>query len=103
LLYIPKGALFPDLAKQLLSTWNPPVTSWYTEQTTLGALMRKANASPLPKDRYVISIRRQFYWERDVDYGAIVARHFTGTVRHVMYKSGMPLVFRQSKMSLIGR
>jgi hypothetical protein len=97
-LYVPKGVLSQTLATQLLATWQPPVSSWYSEQTVLSALMRQANALPLPQDRYVISTRRQFYWEIDVDYKAIVARHFTGTVRHVMYGSGMPLVFRQSKM-----
>ena len=101
LLYVPKGALAADLAVQVLSTWKPPANSWFTEQTVLGVLMRRASASPLPKDRYVVSARRQFYWEKDVNYSAIVARHFTGTVRHVMYRYGMPAVLRQSKASWV--
>jgi hypothetical protein len=100
-LYVPKDALSFDLAAQILSTWQPPATSWYTEQTVLGILMRRANAAPLSRDRYVVSNRRQFYWEKDVDYKAIAARHFTGTVRHVMYRYGMPAVLRQSKVSPI--
>jgi hypothetical protein len=59
--------------------------------------MRHANAQPLPDSRYVISNRRQFYWEQDVDYKSIVARHFTGTVRHVMYRYGMPAILRGGK------
>jgi hypothetical protein len=98
-LYVPKGALSPALAAQLLTCWRPPASSWYSEQAILSALMRTANALPLPEDRYVISTRRQFYWETDVDYKTIAARHFTGTVRHVMYGSGMPTVLRQSKIS----
>jgi hypothetical protein len=96
LLYVPEGALSLDLAQELLELWSPTYLSWYTEQTFLSILMRNANAVALPSDRYVISARRQFYWEKDVDYCAIVARHFTGTVRHVMYKFGMPEILRQS-------
>jgi hypothetical protein len=59
--------------------------------------MWNANAQALPDSRYVISNRRQFYWEKDVDYTTIVARHFTGTVRHVMYRYGMPEILRQSR------
>jgi hypothetical protein len=63
----------------------------------MSILMRRANAQALPEDRYVISARRQFYWETDVDYKTIAARHFTGTVRHVMYGRGMPWVLSQSR------
>ena len=96
-LFIPKGALSIDLAAQLLAEWRPPADSWFTEQTVMSILMRRANAQALPEDRYVISARRQFYWETDVDYKTIAARHFTGTVRHVMYGRGMPWVLRQSR------
>jgi hypothetical protein len=97
LLFVPRGALNPQLAEETLSTWRPPAASWFTEQTVLNVLMRKANAISLPRERYVISTRRQFYFEDDVDYGKIVARHFTGTVRHVMYKFGMPILLDQSE------
>jgi hypothetical protein len=97
-LFIPKGALSIDLAAQLLAEWQPPVDSWFTEQTVMSILMRKANALALPDDRYVISARRQFYLETDVDYKDIVARHFTGTVRHVMYRHGITEILRQSKL-----
>ena len=60
-------------------------------------MLQDVNAEALPTSRYVISVCRQFYWERDVDYKTIAARHFTGPVRHVMYGKGMPWVLRQSR------
>jgi hypothetical protein len=100
-MYIPQDALPIHLAVAILATWRPPGTSWYAEQTVLSFIMRKAHAEALPQSRYVISNQRQFYWEKDVDYQAIAARHFTGTVRHVLYKYGMPIVLEQSKNSYI--
>ncbi|MGD0345839.1 MAG: hypothetical protein ABSA85_03730 [Terracidiphilus sp.] len=96
-LYIPHNALSIDLAEQILTQWNPVPHYYYTPQTVMSTLMRSANAQPLPEDRYVISNQRQFHWEKDVEYGAIAARHFTGTVRHVLYKYGMPLILQQSR------
>jgi hypothetical protein len=97
LLFVPRGVLSPQLAEEVLSTWRPPAVSWFTEQTVLNVLLRRASAIALPRERYVISARRQFYFEQDVDYQKIVARHFTGTVRHVMYKFGMPILLDQNK------
>jgi len=97
-LYIPSRALSVDLAERILANWEPLPLSYFSPQTVMSALMRNANARPLPGDRYVISSRRQFYWEKDVDYSAIAARHFTGTVRHVMYRYGLPALLRQSKL-----
>jgi hypothetical protein len=99
-LYIPQGVLSIRLAGQILSTWRAPGESWFAEQTVLSFMLRQLNAVPLPSNRYVISICRQFYWEQDVDYGAIVARHFTNPVRHLMYKYGMPLLLKQSRESV---
>jgi hypothetical protein len=96
-LYIPKGTLPMKKAAEILATWRPPGDSWFTEQTVLSVMLRPVIAEALPSSRYVISVCRQFYWERDVDYKTIVARHFTGTVRHVMYGTGMPWVLRQSR------
>lgn len=97
-LYLPKGILPTDMAAQFLAEWRPPGDSWFVEQTVLSVMLRSANAEALPPNRYVISARRQFYFEKDVDYGTIAARHFTGTVRHVMYKFGMPELLRQSRL-----
>lgn len=103
LLYIPRNSLAIDIAAQLLNDWRPPATSWFTEQAVISVLMRNANAQPLPPDRYVVSSCRQFYWQKDFDYHKIVARHFTGTVRHVMYNAGIPEVLRQARQSNGGR
>jgi hypothetical protein len=62
-------------------------------------LMRNAQAQPLPRDRYVIRICPQFYWKLDVDYESIAARHFTGPVRHVMYRYGMPAILEQGRLA----
>jgi hypothetical protein len=97
-LYLPNRILPMDLAAQILATWRAPGNSWYAEQTVLSVMLRNAKAEALPPSRYVISNCRQFYFEKDVDYGAIATRHFTGTVRHVMYKFGMPEVLRQSRL-----
>ena len=96
-LYIPKGALSIRLAGQILATWRAPGESWFAEQTVLSFMLRQLNAESLPSSRYVISIRRQFYWEPDIDYASIAARHFTTPVRHVMYKYGLPLLLKQSR------
>ena len=95
LMYVPRGSLSIDLAAQLLASWQVERTSWFTEQTVLSILMRKVDAQPLPHRRYVVSSCRQFYWQNDVDYQSIAARHFTGTVRHVMYRYGIPEILRQ--------
>lgn len=97
-LYVPCGALSIDLAEHILANWNPVRFVYFTPQTVMSALMQYANAQPLPHSRYVISNRRQFYWEKDVDYEAIAARHFTGTVRHVLYKYGIPMILKQSQV-----
>jgi hypothetical protein len=99
LLYVPRNSLSIDLAGHLLERWQLPPASWFKEQTVLSVLMQQAKAQPLPRDRYVVSNRRQFYFEEDVDYSAIAARHFTGTVRHVMYGTGIPEILRQARLS----
>jgi hypothetical protein len=101
LLYVPQGALSIDLAIGLLAPWRPPVQSWFSEQTVFNVLMANAKAQPLPSERYVVSVCRQFYWERDVDYETIAARHFTTPVRHVMYRKGMPTILRQGNIHAI--
>lgn len=99
LLYVPQNSLSIEIAAKLLADWHPPMRSWFTEQTVLSVLMQQANAVSLPRERYVVSNQRQFYWEADVDYSAITARHFTGPTRHVMYGRGMPIILGQGRGS----
>jgi hypothetical protein len=54
---------------------------------------------PRPRDRCVIRICRQLYWEQDVDYRKMVARHFTGTFRHVMYRFEMAAILEQGGLA----
>ncbi len=96
-LYIPQGSLSSRLAAQILTSWGARGELWFTEQTVLSVMLQRLGAKALPEGRYVISNRRQFYWEDDVDYSVITARHFTGTVRHVMYKYGLPVILQQSR------
>ena len=96
LLFISRDGLDLALAEELLSDWQPPMTSWFTEQTLNRALFGKADAVGLPTERFVLNNRRQFYWERDVDYSKIVARHFTGPVRHLYYSKGLRVLIHQA-------
>lgn len=102
LLYVPKGSLSIPLASEILADWHPPMRSWFTEQTVLSVLLRQGGGLPLSKQKYVVSNRRQFYWEEDIDYSTIMARHFTGPVRHVMYRKGMPKVLQQHEAIIQG-
>jgi hypothetical protein len=90
LLLIRQDSLDLDLACDLLEDWNGENIFWFTEQTLMAVLMHGSGSVPLPRERYVVSNQRQFYWEDDVDYSNIAARHFTGPVRHVMYSKGVP-------------
>ena len=94
-----RDSLDLDIAAQLLAARDDHA-SWFTEQTLL-ALLMPPPARPLPPERYVVSTQRQFYWEGDVDYSAIAARHFTGPTRHVMYLKGLPWLERAARQ--IGR
>ena len=99
LLLIPKGSLSLDLADQLLQGWRN-CDSWWMEQTALACLLKTAPMVALPRDRYLVSNTRQFYWQQDVeDYGQIVARHFTTTTRHLMYSKAMPRIQRESRQA----
>lgn len=98
LLYVPRGAFPLELVDQLLMNWRPAEFCYFTPQTVQSVLMQHVNAQALPHDRYVISNQRQFYFENDLDYSTIAARHFTGTVRHVMYRYGIPEILRQANI-----
>lgn len=96
LLFISQDGLNIALAEELLSDWQPPMTSWFTEQTLNRALFCKAGSVGLSPERFVLSNCRQFYWQSDVDYSQIVARHFTGPVRHLYYSKGLPVLIHQT-------
>lgn len=97
LFLIRRDSLDLDLACNLLSGWTDDRLSWFTEQTLMAILMRKGGATPLPRDRYVVSNRRQFYFEDDVNYDHIALRHFTGPTRHVLYHQALPRILAASQ------
>jgi hypothetical protein len=93
LLLLPKGGLDLAALERFLEgfdAWERLRESWFSEQTLLGMAMSLAGSTPFDQDDYVVSLDRQFVFEKDVDYAGIAARHFTGPVRHVMYLKGIP-------------
>ncbi len=94
LLYIPRNSFDPALAERLLEGRPVGAKSWFTEQTVIAFLMKAADAQPLPAEQYVVSNSRMFWWQKDIDYSVIHARHFTGTTRHLLYMKGYPLVLQ---------
>jgi len=98
LLVIPKESLSFDLAHILLDNWRSCRT-WWIEQTILACLLNTVPMVPLPEDRYVTAKSRQFYWQKDVDYRQIAARHFVSPIRHVMYLKGMAWLMRDARKS----
>lgn len=82
-------ALDSALAERILADGGAG-PSWFVETTVLAALLHAAGGAPLPRDRYAVSIRRQFIGEPDLDYSTIALRHFVTPVRHLMYSRGMP-------------
>jgi hypothetical protein len=95
LMYVPQGMLDGDLAEAVMERFTAQPAgehSWFSEQTLFAILMGRLPALALPRQTYVVSTRRQFFFERDVDYRRIKVRHFTGTVRHVMYIKGLPFL-----------
>lgn len=91
LLFVPKLTMDIPLADRLLES---PPSSWFAEQTIIALLMGKQGALPLPASSYVVSMQAQFYPERDTITGDAAARHFVTPVRHLMYRSGMPILMR---------
>ena len=75
--------------------WEQLGQSWFSEQTLVALMMSVAKGEPLKRDDYVVSLDRQFVFERDVDYRHRAVRHFTGPVRHVMYLKGRPFLIKQ--------
>ena len=95
LLYFPKNSMNIDLANELALAKIDADYSWFDEQTIFSVLMNQASAQPLSKDLYVVNTQRQFWPGKDVDYAAIVSRHFTSPVRHLMYAHGYPVLRRK--------
>jgi hypothetical protein len=100
LMHVPQGRFNADLAEAVLARLaDAPAAaqSWFSEQTLFAVLMATIPALALPQATYVVSNRRQFVGEADFDYRRIAVRHFTGTVRHVMYLKGLPFLLSRAR------
>ena len=98
LLWVPRGSLDVDLVERFLEDWEPRFSYRVAEQTLLSVLMAVNGAQGLPPEEYVVSNDGMFFWMRDeIDYGRIVARHFVGNVRHLLYRTGWPLLLEESR------
>jgi len=93
LLFIRKESLSIATAEAILNQAGD-VKSWFPDTVILSVLMALAGAQPLCSENYVVSTEGQFYFERKRHYDALILRHFTTPVRHLMYSEGMPFLFR---------
>ena len=93
--FVPRGALDSAAAEALLHGLDFRELGWFAETTVFSALMQQAGAGPLPRDRYVVSPRRQFYFEADLDYAGLAVRHFVTPVRPLLYARAMPLLWQR--------
>ena len=97
LIVLPKNSLNLTALEEFLERfagWEQLGQSWFSEQTLIALMLSAAQGEPLKRDDYVVSLDRQFVFERDVDYRRIAVRHFTGPVRHVMYLKGIPFLIK---------
>lgn len=99
LLWAEASSLSRTLARDLVQEgWDSKAPiHWFTEQTINSALFGEAGAIPLPRETYVVSNQRQFYFEKDVDYDHIICRHFSGPVRHLMYHKAYPRLLKKAR------
>ena len=92
---LPKGSLDPTLISDIAAALPFDKLNWFCETTLIAALIQAASGKPLSRERYIVSTQRQFYFEDDVEYSSIAARHFVTPVRHVMYKFAMPYLIER--------
>ena len=97
LLWLPGQSLSSSLLMNLVHQCDPRKMGYFAEQTLVAALLGDAGAQALPESRYVTSQQRQFYWDADVDYETIIARHFVWPVRHVLYRKGIPRILHAAR------
>ena len=89
LFFLPRQSIPLERAEVLIREWRPGGHSWFSEQAAMALLLNEIGGDPLPANTYVVSNARQFWWQKDVDYGAIHTRHFTGPTRHLLYSKGL--------------
>lgn len=94
LLAIPVRSWNKEHWNALLADWGPVHYHRVTEQTVISVLMTAAGSKPLPADRFVISNQGMYCWQRDLPLDGVVARHYTGNVRHRLYADAYKHLWR---------
>ncbi|MBS0659718.1 MAG: hypothetical protein JSR82_15870 [Verrucomicrobia bacterium] len=88
--FIPQGSFDEDLVERLLEGVDLAGVGWFGETVLTAVLLQALGSEPLPRERYVVSVQRQFVDETDVDYDRIALRHFVTPVRPLFYRRGLP-------------
>ncbi len=88
LMVLPRGMIDDAKLALLLDGWTLRERHRFAEQTLFGILLPTAGGTPLPSANYVVSSFGMYFWHDDIDYQGVIARHFVGTVRHLMYSTG---------------
>lgn len=97
--YLPRKTHLEITAENLLNDYDYDPSSWFLEQTLIGALHSLSNSMLLDRSSYVSNCTRQFYFEKEVDYSSIHLRHFMGPVRHLMPLHGVPFLKKRLQFS----
>jgi hypothetical protein len=95
LVFVPKGEMKGPLLEAILSDWQPSFNSHHAEQTLFSILLNPREVRPLPQERYVLSWQGVWIFEKDLDCRQIVSRHYIGPLRHRMYLTAYPFIFKQ--------
>lgn len=98
LLWVRRDSLDGALVERLLEEWQPAFFHRVSEQTILGVLTAVNGARGLPPEEYVVSNDGMFFWNGDaIEYERIVARHFVGNVRHLLYRTAWPRLLAKNR------
>src|SRR5262249_31942641 len=101
LLWIPRGSLDTALVERFLETWRPEDSYRVAEQTLLAVLWPVNGPRALPRDESVVSNDAFFFWTPNrIVSRCFVARHFVGNVRHLLYRTGWPLLLKESRQPI---
>lgn len=97
LLTLPRDSCDESIYRPLLAGWCEAEANRFTEQTVLSVIGCRHGAKSFSPAEYVVSSHGMFFWHRDISYDGVIARHFVGTVRHLMYATGYRLLRHQAE------
>lgn len=91
ILYLPQGRLDLTLTLELLREIPSGDRHHFIEQALLAGLSARGRLQALSEERYCLSMQGMWPGQGDIaSYEGLVARHYTGPVRHWMYLKGYP-------------